>query len=378
MKLSLTELQNFVKTLVGTNKTAQLTYTTSFDNTANLLDKIGKIFQIEGKYKDRLPELDGEYLPYGKTIEEYFQDLVEPVDYDTLEDTDALKYYPGTFRPAAYNYTLGKVVIPLSFKYNDFQRAVNNAEQYARLVASYANKITSSKNLYRYGIKRQLIGDFITKVLNAENTATVYAKSTKYDEGTYLKESAASNTRGVVVKPIAATNQSEWSALVDNGTIIPLTMVVEVAKPVDTTTADDFLLQVRKDVETALDASEGNSLSGNTLGSYGDGDNKLMLYTLKGVLPVVDVKSLAGAFHLDKVAMPTEAKSLPDFGKGTDSDVFAVLVDPRGVKLHPTFDMMMENPNGAKGFINRFMHTESTGFISPNVFIKVYRVPQGA
>lgn len=378
MKLSLTELQNFVKTLVGTNKTAQLTYTTSFDNTANLLDKIGKIFQIEGKYKDRLPELDGEYLPYGKTIEEYFQDLVEPVDYDTLEDTDALKYYPGTFRPAAYNYTLGKVVIPLSFKYNDFQRAFNNAEQYSRLVASYANKITSSRNLYKYGIKRQLIGDFITKVLNAENTSTVYAKSTKYTEGTYLKESTGSNTRGVVVKPISADNQSEWTDLVANGTIIPLTMVVEVAKPVDTTTADDFLLQVRKDVEIALDASEGNSLSGNTLGSYGDGDNTLMLYTLKGVLPVVDVKSLAGAFHLDKVAMPTEAKSLPDFGKGTDSSVFAVLLDPRGVKLHPTFEMMMENPNGAKGFINRFMHSESTGFISPNIFIKVYRIPQGA
>ena len=68
-KMSLAGLNSFVATYVDKAKQAG-TWGGSTDNILGLMDKIGKQITIDGKFEDKLPELDGEDLPYGKTIEE--------------------------------------------------------------------------------------------------------------------------------------------------------------------------------------------------------------------------------------------------------------------------------------------------------------------
>ena len=69
--MTLAGLNSFVATYVGSAKQAGAWDGTT-DNILGLMDKIGKQITIDGNFEDKLPELNGEDLPYGKTIEEWF------------------------------------------------------------------------------------------------------------------------------------------------------------------------------------------------------------------------------------------------------------------------------------------------------------------
>ena len=81
---------------------------------------------------------------------------------------------------------------------------------------------------------------------------------------------------------------------------------------------------------------------------------------------------MAGAFHLDKVSVPAEQITIKDFGSD-NTDVYAILLDRRMIKLHNTYEAVRENFNGAGDFLNLFYHSEDTAFISRNTFVRVYR-----
>jgi hypothetical protein len=89
-------------------------------------------------------------------------------------------------------------------------------------------------------------------------------------------------------------------------------------------------------------------------------------------MPVVEVEALAGAFHAENLAIPATIKVVDDFGDDA-SGAWAMLIDPRGVKLHRGYHAIRENVNGQGDFMNYFDHSENTGFISKNTFIKVYK-----
>ena len=72
-KMSKADLDTFVKGIVAAGKQAGV-WTASTNNFIGLVDKIGKQVQLNGLYNDKLPELNGDELPLGKTIEEYFID----------------------------------------------------------------------------------------------------------------------------------------------------------------------------------------------------------------------------------------------------------------------------------------------------------------
>ena len=121
-KLSLPELKELAKNYIGSNKVAYSTFTETRNNVVGLLDKIGKIVQLDTSFFDKLEELDGEELSYGKTVEEYFQDLILPVDYNQDADgSRALKFYSPTYRPVCYNISLGKKIIPESIPNNNIE-----------------------------------------------------------------------------------------------------------------------------------------------------------------------------------------------------------------------------------------------------------------
>lgn len=375
MKLSFPQLKTLIATYIAENKISVATFNETRANSVALLDEIGKIFTIESRYVDKLGLFEGEELPLGKTIEEWQADLILPEDYDP-QGAGAMSPHESTYRPVSFSYTLGRKKIPQTIRYNDLERAVLNTEQLATLVASKTKAMEDSEVVFRYAMKRQAVGVLATRCVSAMTLAS--AGVTIADPTTSVGASAiAVNTLVAVtstgkvynvVKPIGANSGLTGATAVSGGYMVELTLVTSLAKPVDTTTGEAFIKDVKAKVEVASDNSEGNSLNGNTLGAT-DG---LVLLVKQGIMPVIDVDVQAGAFHLDKVALPSEVIALPDFGNADDG-IYAVLMDRRGMKLHNSYRAVRENQNGDGDFLNLFRHTENTCHISRNTFVHVWK-----
>lgn len=368
MLLTLDLLKVAVASWLDATKLANPTYTPSYENTADLVDKIAKVKNIPQAYTDKLPELNGENLPLGKTIEEYFANLILPTAYDET-GAGALSPSDLTYTRPTYSYPLARKKIKVTRHYNDLEKAFNSEDEYISAIADISKSLADSQGQYKYALKRQLIGRLIEKAIAAQTSSTVFATATAYVKGAYLKESAASDVRGVVVRAIAASNADDWATCVANGYIVILNLVTTIAIPTDEVSGEAFIKQVKKDIEVASDTSEGHSLNGNTLGSGADG---MMLYVKQGVIPSLEVDTLAGAFHTDQLAVPAVMKPLRDFGD--DATSFAVLVDPRGLRLCEDYLAVRTQENADGDFINFFEHSQYTGFMSCNTFFKVYKI----
>lgn len=65
--MTLAQIRTAVANYVAASKQAG-TWVASTNNLASLIDKIAKTITIDGLFADKLPQLDGEELPLGKTI----------------------------------------------------------------------------------------------------------------------------------------------------------------------------------------------------------------------------------------------------------------------------------------------------------------------
>ena len=365
-KLSLEELKSAVASYVGSNKVAYATFSETRNNIVGLLDKIGKIVQLDTSFFDKLGELDGEQLSYGKTIEEWYQDLIEAVDYNQDEDgSRALKFYSPTYRPVCYNFSLGKKMIATSIPNNNIERAVHNEGQFVDIISTMTKRLSDSKATFKYQVKRELLGKLCDLAVGAYSGATAYVDATTdIAEGTFYKQST---NYGVCVKAKTHAVGDNWAGLVAGGYIIPINFVRELAVPEDTSTGEAFIKAVKECVEIAQDVSEGYSLNGNTIGA----EMGLAMYVKQGVMPSLEVDTMAGAFHLDKLSTGLNAKTIRDFGS-TNSNAYAIIMDKRAVRLHVDYEAVRENFNGAGDFLNLFSHLELTGFISRNAFFTIF------
>ena len=86
---------------------------------------------------------------------------------------------------------------------------------------------------------------------------------------------------------------------------------------------------------------------------------------------MLDVDTLAGAFHQERLNPGVDYKVIKDFGS-TSSKAYAVLMDNRAIRLHVDYEAVRENFNGAGDFLNLFQHIELTGFISRNAFFTIF------
>lgn len=387
-KLSFEALKSYVANVVTIAKLSLADFTATRNNTVGLLDKIGKIVVLDTEYQqDKLALFDGEYLSFGKTIEEWSADLIQIEDHDP-DGQNALSPHRSTYRPAFYSYTLGRKKIPQTIDYDDLERAVHFMEQYVSLIAMKYKRIADSMAVYRYQVKREMIAKFyaITQdsklgLGDAGATATwTSASSTGWNSAVnqeaknglfVLKVNITSSSLNgvyIAVKPIAQASTKTLVELIGDGSLIKLNLVQEIAKPVDDTTGEAFIKQLKKDVEVATDLSEGHSLNGNSLGAT----EGLVLILKQGVIPSLEVDTWAGAFQEKMLALPTEVIVVKDFGSENDG-VYAMLVDRRGMRLHNTYNATRENLNGDGDFLNVFRHTEDTAYISRNVFVKFYK-----
>ena len=118
-KMSYAELKDYVASVVTLAKLSNASFVETRDNTVGLLDKIGKIVTLDTNFiVDKLNMFDGEYLSFGKTIEEWQQDLIMIQDFNA-SGSGALSPHRPTYRPVFYSYTVGKKYIPTTIDYND-------------------------------------------------------------------------------------------------------------------------------------------------------------------------------------------------------------------------------------------------------------------
>ena len=366
-KLSLEGLKTAVASYVDGSKIAYNSFSATYQNIVGLLDKVGLIETLDTSFFDKLPELDGQRLEAGKTVEEWYQDLIMAVDYNQdVDGSRAMKFYSPTYRPVAWSYSLGKKIIPTSIPNNNIERAVNNLEQFANIVAVATKRLADSKAAWKYQVKREMLGKLCDKCAAAYSGATTYVQnSTVLAEGTYYKD--GNGAFAVCVEGQAAAVNKAFATLVSEGVLIALNLVEELAIPEDSTTGEAFIKALKVDIEKAQDISEGNSLNGNTIGA----EEGLVLYVKQGVMPSLEVDTMAGAFHLDKLNPNVETKVIKDFGS-TTTKAYAILMDRRGAKLHIDYEAVRENFNGFGDFVSLFSHIESTAFLSRNCFVKIF------
>lgn len=369
-KLSMAQITEIAKTYVSENSVSVAEFIATKNNSAGLVDKIGKLVLLDTSYVDKLAKFEGERLSFGKTIEEVNQDLILPEDFSEA-GAGALSLHNPTYRPAFYSYTLGRKKFPISIRYDDLERAVHFEGQYAELMTMKTKRLFDSYAVWRYQVKREILNKLIGYAGEVVSEATAYATNKDFAVGDFI--SGGSPTKyGVVVKPITsgASDTNSWAKCLAGGWVIILDLIQEIAVPADTSTGEAFVKQLRKDIEIASDISEGHSLNGNTLGAT----EGLVLLTKQGVMPEIEVEVEAGAFHLNKVSVPAEQITIKDFG-GDTTGVYAILMDRRMVKLHNTYEAVRENLNGDGDFLNMFLHSEDTAFISRNCFFKIYKQP---
>ncbi|MBO5811322.1 MAG: hypothetical protein J6R32_10930 [Bacteroidales bacterium] len=313
--MTLEQIKSAVAGYVAASKQAG-TWEVSNNNIAGLIDKIAKTITIDGLFADKLPQLDGEELPLGKTIEEYYTDLAQVVDYNDRADQNS-PHYP-TYQDNTYNYTLGRKVVQTTLKYNEYERAFNSEAEFNTIVNMVIKRLYDTYAVFKYNTKKQILANIIAK----------------------------------------ATDEPEVAAkLVE---VLPM--------PVDATTGEAFIESVKASVEEAQFVSEGHSLNtGATIGAA----EGLLLIVKKGVKPALEVQVQAGAFQLDKLAVPAEIVVVDDFGSA-GSEFYAILMDRRMARLHPTYTAVREHMNAAGDWISYFLHTENTAFISKNTYVKVY------
>lgn len=309
-KMTLTDLKTQATAYVAAAKQAGV-FAATTNNLIGLVDKIGKIVMLDGTFTDKLPEFDGENLPLGKTIEEYFIDLIAPSNYDATGANNDAPSYPSV-EAAAYSYSLGRKMFKTTQKYDDLERACLSEADFANMTAKIVGRLGDSENMWRYQEKKQLIANLIAKAGTAHTVA--------------------------------------------------------IAAPTDTSTGEAAIKQIKGDVETASFANEGNSLNGQLIGAAPE----LVLLVKKGVVPSWEVDTMAGAIHPDYLSTGVKIKVVDDFANA-DAKVWGVLIDPRGVRLHEDYRAVRNHENADGDFMNFVLHVEATGFISKNTFVKVYK-----
>lgn len=348
-------------------------------NTVGLLDKVAKIVTYDTDYDDPLAWMDGDFLSFGKIIEEWAMDLMLTEDEEINPATESNNWITPEdphCRPTYYSYSVGgkKRRIKTTIRYDDLERAVHFAEQYASLIAMKYKRLDDSRKVERYSLKKEALAKYIKFCNDEMTTTTVFAVGTAYNVGTIVKENASATKTAIVFNEYKANNATSYADAISKSYLVELDLTIEMTVPSDTATSEAFIKQVKKDVEKAKGLSQGRSLNGNALGaSKRDG---LVLFMRQGIMPELDVEAFAGAFHQERLALPAEIQVLEDFGSNEDS--FAVLMDRRAIKYFPSYIAVREDSNGYDDYMNVTSHEEGTIAASRNVFVRVYKIKEGA
>ena len=314
MALTLDTLKTAAAAYVDATKQLQSTYKQpEVKDFTNCVCKIGKMATLYLPIADKLPELNGDNLPYGEIIEEFMVNDFLPEKYEYVDKAGKRNARRATFAEAVYSYPLDEQKFELGVVRSQFQRVSLGQQSFSDLVASTLSTLDSSTNAWNYASKRQLIG----------NMATEAAK-----------------------KPA---------------------LVSAMAKPTDTATGEAFIKKVKELAEIASDMNDHN-LAGHACGAA----PRLKLYVKQGVMPSLEVDTMAGAFNEAKLAVPAEIKTVLDFGTA-DEGIYAILVDERAIKLHDDINKVTTDYTAGDDQDNFYRLLKQTGYISKFAFVHVFK-----
>lgn len=320
-KLTLANLRTLVRNqIVASNiQIPQASFTNDVNAYTSLIVKIGKTLMLDSDFSDRLAELDAEELRYGTTIEEYFLDLILPVAYDPDGET-ALAPKRITLQDAVYSKELGRKTIPVTVDSTKYENSMLGLEEATTFVANILKRLVDSYNVYKYNLKKGAIGEMISRVPANSSTAT---------------------------------------------------MITDMAVPSDTPTLEAWVKSVKKwYIETGLFQTETNNLGGALAVAP-----ELVLY-VKGseLTPAIDVDLIAGVFHREAAEVPVKIKVLEDFGTLTTNEkTWAIMLDPRGIKVHPHNPRTETDKNGEGEFITYYYHYTPIIFLSKFTNLHIWR-----
>ena len=314
MALTIETLKTAAGKYVDATKQLQSNFVPTVDDFTKTVCKIGEMTTLYLPHVDKLPELSGDNLPFGETIEEFMVNDFLPSDFVYEDGAPKKNAKRATFAEAVYSYPMKEQLWELGVPRNQFRRVSLGERSFGDLIASTLSTLDSSANAWNYAAKRQLLG----------NAALEAAK-------------------------IAGCK-------------------TEIAKPVDTATGEAFIKAVKACVEVASDMNNGN-LAQHTAAAA----PSLTLYIMQGVMPSIEVDTMAGAFNEAKLAIPATVKTVLDFGTASDSGVYAILVDSRAIKLHDDILTVTSAYEGRMDQDNFYRHQKQTGFISKYGYIHVFK-----
>ena len=103
---TIANLEKAAKDYVAATKQLQGTFTPTVDDFTKTVCKIGEMKTLYLPHVDKLPEMNGDNLPFGETIEEFMVNDFLPETF-TYEDGGAKKNAKrATFAEAVYSYAL--------------------------------------------------------------------------------------------------------------------------------------------------------------------------------------------------------------------------------------------------------------------------------
>ena len=310
-------LETAAKNYVDATKQLQGTFTPTVDDFTKTVCKIGEMKTLYLPHIDKLPEMNGDNLPFGETIEEFMVNDFLPETFTYVDGAPKKNAKRATFAEAVYSYPLTEQLWELGVPRSQFQRVSLGQRSFTDLVSSTLMTLDSSANAWNYAAKRRLLGNA------AKAAVTAGLVSTK-------------------------------------------------AKPDNTADGEQFIKEVKKCVEIASDMNDSN-LAKHTAAAA----PSLTLYIKQGVIPSLEVDTMAGAFNKAELAIPAKVKTVLDFGEieGEDTGVYAILVDDRAIKLHDDILMVTSDYDGRMNQDNFYRHQKQTGFISKYGYIHVFKQP---
>ena len=312
---TITALETAAKNYVDATKQLQGTFTPTVDDFTKTVCKIGEMKTLYLPHIDKLPEMNGDNLPFGETIEEFMVNDFLPETFTYVDGAPKKNAKRATFAEAVYSYALPEQLWELGVPRSQFQRVSLGQRSFTDLVSSTLMTLDSSANAWNYAAKRRLLG-------NAAKAA------------------------------VAAG------------------LVSTKAKPDNTADGEQFIKEVKKCVEIASDMNDSN-LAKHTVAAA----PSLTLYIKQGVIPSLEVDTMAGACDKAEVAVPAKVKTVLGFGEisGEDAGVYAILVDDRAIKLHDDILMVTSDYDGRMNQDNFYRHQKQTGFISKYGYIHVFK-----
>ena len=313
MALTIETLKAAAGAYVDATKQLQTKFVPTVDDFTKTVCKIGEMKTLYLPHVDKLPELSGDNLPFGETIEEFMVNDFLPSDFVYADGAARKNATRATFAEAVYSYPMKEQLWELGVPRNQFRRVSLGERSFGDLIASTLSTLDSSANAWNYAAKRQLLGNAAVEAAKIPGCTSV------------------------------------------------------LTKPANTTTGEAFIKAVKECVEVASDMNDGN-LAQHTAAAA----PSLTLYIKQGVMPSIEVDTMAGAFNEAKLAIPATVKTVLDFGT-TDENVYAILVDNRAIKLHDDILTVTSDYEGRMDQDNFYRHQKQTGFISKYGYIHVFK-----